>query len=288
MLKSFLLLLIINNILLAEGIFINTVISFNPGSGQNIGQSKDYFPQNIFGPPSRIASESVPESSPDNILSIGLGGEIIVANNQYIIKDGIGPDFTIFENAFINPINGKVFAEPATVSVSQDGIKWYDFPYEYSSLKGCAGMTPTNGSEDFNNPTISGGDQFDLSDIGLSYIRYIKIKDITEIILEDKNHYYYDPILSGFDLDAIVYLNYEYQEILSVEVEKYYDYFNISNNYIEFLKVPDIAILNNLEGKEIAKITYPKQIRKGKISSKIVFITLVYGRKEKYFKILIN
>ncbi|OGU57523.1 MAG: hypothetical protein A2X64_04650 [Ignavibacteria bacterium GWF2_33_9] len=182
---------------------IDTMIAIYPGEGQNSGQSPEYFPQNIFGIPSRIATANTPEVSEDQICSLGLGGEIIVGFKNKYIYDGEGPDFTIFENAFISPINKKVFAEPGIVSVSEDGVNYIQFPYDYNTLEGCAGISPTNGKEDPFDPLVSGGDAFDLSKIGLKKIKYIKIKDFCLEILEDENHEYYDPIMTGFDLDAV-------------------------------------------------------------------------------------
>lgn len=182
---------------------IDTVISFTPGQGQNSGQSPEFFPKNIFGIPSRNASKNIPETNKNEILSLGLGGEIIVSFKNYLVYDGPGADFIIFENAFINPINNKVFAEPAIVSVSIDGKNYIQFPYNIETLDGCAGTKPTNGNADPFDPDVSGGNAFDLSEIGLSYIKYIKIKDVTDSIIINPNHQFYDPTLSGFDLDAI-------------------------------------------------------------------------------------
>ncbi len=201
---------------------IDTVYLFNPGKGQNSGQALDYFPQNIFGLPDTNASELIPSSDPKQICSLGLGGEIIVGFKNYIIFDGNGPDFTIFENAFINPVTKKIFAEPAKVSVSEDGINFFEFPYNLLTLEGCAGLTPTNGKGDPFDPQKSGGDKFDLATIGLKRAKFIKITDICNNILDNPNHPFYDPIISGFDLDAVVGLNL-ISEINNYEIEKKQD-----------------------------------------------------------------
>lgn len=186
---------------------IDTVYHVKWGYGQNQGQSPEYFPANIFGKPDSNANRNIPTSSPYEICSIGLDGEIIVGFKNFLIFDGPGPDFTIFENAFINPVTNKVFAEPAEISVSYDGVHFYSFPFDSLNLKGCAGITPTNGAQDCFNPEVSGGDKFDLAEIGIQQAKYIKIRDVTNLILSNSNHPYYDPILSGFDLDAVVGLN---------------------------------------------------------------------------------
>lgn len=183
--------------------YIDTVFNFKPGEGQNSGQSMEFFPVNIFGPPSTKASFNIAEMSESEICSIGLGGEIIVGFKDSFLYDGEGPDFTIFENAFVNPINQRVFAEPGVVSVSEDGINYIEFPFNSETLEGCAGTKPTIGIEDPFNPAKSGGNQFDLKLVNLMKIKYIKIKDYCEKILHNSNHQFYDPIISGFDLDAI-------------------------------------------------------------------------------------
>ncbi len=183
---------------------IDTVLYFKPGEGQNSGQASIYFPQNIFNLPNTKASQWVPASSPEDVCSIGLGGEIVVGWKDFELTDDEGADFTIFENPFINPANQKVFAEPGVVSVSYDGINFYEFPFDSITLEGCAGIIPTNGSADFCNPLESGGNAFDLATVGLKKIRWIKIKDFTYWLLEQKDHPFYNPILSGFDLDCVV------------------------------------------------------------------------------------
>lgn len=186
---------------------IDTVFWFYPGKGQNFGQDSAYFPMNIFNLPDTNASESIPSASPKNICSIGLGGEICVGFKDYFVIDGEGEDFTIFENAFLNPVTKRVFAEPAVVSVSEDGVVFYEFPWDYYTLQGCAGTKPTNGKSNPFDPKESGGNSFDLAVLGLKKIRYIKIKDICDTVLQNPNHPFYDPIISGFDLDCVVGLN---------------------------------------------------------------------------------
>jgi hypothetical protein len=202
----------------------DTLISFKPGSGQSFGQESEYFPQNIFGLPDTNGSQNAPSSDPGQVCSIGLGGEIILGFRNYILIDGEGPDFTIFENAFNNPVTSRVFAEPAKLSVSKDGINFKEFPFDSLTLKGCAGIIPTNGKEDPFNPEVSGGNCFDLKDVDLDSIRFIKISDICQIVLDNPGHPYYDPIISGFDLDAVV--SWQLVEDSHTDVAKYQDITN--------------------------------------------------------------
>ena len=188
---------------------IDTVYYFQPGTGQANGQGPEYYPDNIFGLPDTNAAESVGSANPEEILSLGLNGKIIVGFKNYEIIDGPGPDFTIFENAFINPINNKVFCEPAKIAVSSDGINFIEFPFDSLTLDGCAGTKPVYGKADPFDSEQSGGNSFDLSDLGISKVTHIKITDITEMIINNPEHDYYDVTLSGFDLDAVVGLNLE-------------------------------------------------------------------------------
>jgi len=136
-----------------------------------------------------------------------LDGEITVGFKDYIVVNKPGPDFIIFENVFINPVNDKYFAEPAVVSVSSDGINFVSFYFDSLTLAGCAGITST-----FGNPADyekCGGDKFDIAVLGIDTISHIRIKDISRMLLENEEHPYYDAIISGFDLDAVIGLNYE-------------------------------------------------------------------------------
>ncbi len=186
--------------------FADSVALFIKGTGSWVNQNPPYFPDNVLGPPASNASYSVPAVSPDDICSLGLGGEIILAFTNNAIVDGDGPDFTVFENAFqilYGPRAGEIFAEPGKVAVSKDGINFFEFPFDSLTLNGCAGVTPTNGSADPTNPDSSGGDSFDLATVGLDTAYFVKITDITSIILSDTSNPYYDYTANGFDLDAV-------------------------------------------------------------------------------------
>lgn len=181
--------------------WIDTVIAFRPGAGQDFG--REYFPHNIFGPPDTAARADRPSANPRQILSLGMGGEIVVGFKGRTVVNGPGADFVIFENAFQTP-TGKVFIEPAVVSVSRDGLHWYSFSWDSTTLEGCAGRTPTHSDvSDLLDPTQSGGDWFDLDILGVDSIRYIRITDITGWLASRPWHPLWDPTLSGFDLDAV-------------------------------------------------------------------------------------
>ncbi len=205
--KLFVILVLVSEIILAQNDpFADSVIYYNWGTGDFANQNPPYFPGNVLGEPSRNATETVPENDPYEICSLGFGGEIIIAFTDNAIVNGEGVDFTVFENAFrirYGARAGEIFAEPAKVAASKDGITFYEFPFDSLTLEGLAGKTPTNGAADPTNPDSSGGDSFDLSDIGLDTVYFMKITDVTEIIREP-SHPFFDPTANGFDLDAVV------------------------------------------------------------------------------------
>lgn len=184
---------------------IDTLFSIKWGTGQEFG--RDFFPKNIFGLPDTSARETIPSVDPNQVVSLGENGEIIVGWKNSIIVDGEGNDFYIFENCFLWG-DDKLFTEPGIVSVSKDGIIFKSFPFDPLTLKGLAGTRPTYGSGNITNGDF-GGDGFDLSTIGMDSIRFVKIKDTTTLVKSDTKHPFYNPIATGFDLDAIVGVHFK-------------------------------------------------------------------------------
>ncbi|MCX6141401.1 MAG: hypothetical protein NTX15_11350 [Candidatus Kapabacteria bacterium] len=171
----------------------DTVLRFTPGTGQTNGQGPVFFPANVLRGPSRIATEYVPDTDPREICSLGLGGSIVLGYRSAALVDGQGADFIVVENTF-RYSDQRVYAEPAHVEVSADGVLWKAFPFDSATLVGCAGITPL-------------GDSFDLALIGVDSVRWIRLTDVTSIIIKDPKHAYYDPTLSGFDLDVVIGLH---------------------------------------------------------------------------------
>jgi len=169
------------------------------------------------------------------------GGSVVLRFKDNLVANGEGDDFTIFENAFY--IGGSLerrWMEPAIVSVSQDGTNFYTFPYDYvphfngdgsinyyvpySYFRGFAGISPVfsnGGSPDPRDPSVSGGDSFNLSDItakSLSWIQFVKITATGDkwLVDPDGDRVRHTPDLgslsgagsSGFDLDAVCAINY--------------------------------------------------------------------------------
>jgi hypothetical protein len=174
---------------------IDTVLSFVPGRGQNIGQSPAFFPQNIFRGPDAKSNDTVPSVDPREVCSLGFGGSIVVGSQRAVCVDRPGIDVTIYENVFRVQGQSKIYAEPATVELSTDGLTWVEVPCSFDTFEGCAG-------------TVVGGSGIDLANVGIDSVRWIRITDVTEQLLGRRNHPLYDPTLSGFDLDAVVYHHY--------------------------------------------------------------------------------
>lgn len=185
----------------------DSLISVTPGTGAGYGAA--YVPSNVLGLPDTTGRGDVAAIDPRQILSLGLGGEIVLMFKHHPIIDGPGPDFTVFENAFYYTIgaNERIYAEPGEISVSADGVHFVPFPFDSLTLRGCAGVTPTNGDRDPADPSVSGGDSFDLRDVGMDTVRYVRIRDVTSVIINNPQSPFRDPTLNGFDLDAVVAVN---------------------------------------------------------------------------------
>ncbi|MGH2652156.1 MAG: hypothetical protein ACRDHK_13220, partial [Actinomycetota bacterium] len=185
-----------------------------------------------FGPP----GEATPTTGSLSVMSLGKGGEIVLEFNESEIVDGPGPDFIVFENPFFctgvpqsatDPY--RVFAEPGSVAVSDDGVNFRTIPFSSAALSmvgsgctdkvllqqliGLAGITPnfTGNYTIPDDPLLfdpsapggvsgHGGDAFDLATVGLTHARFVRITDSnlpTGIPGSSE----------GFDLDAIVALH---------------------------------------------------------------------------------
>lgn len=185
----------------AQPISADVMVAFAPGDGQNIGQGPVFFPRNVLDMPDTSARRDMASADPRRVCSIGLDGSITLGYRDHAVVDEPGIDLVVFENAFYYS-TGRLFAEPGRVSVSRDGITWHTFSCDVRTLQGCAGVTPTD-------PALpnGGGDGFDLAEVGIDSVRYVRIDDLTRQVLEDPTNPYWDPSLSGFDLDAIVALH---------------------------------------------------------------------------------
>lgn len=221
--------------------FPDDVVEFVAGA--NAGHGRAYFPENVLGPPNGNSNPQTPTYSEQDILTLGTGGHIVLEFSTNQIIDGPGADFTVFENP-VQPIDkpDQTFSDTAVVAVSGDGYTWHTFPFDMlssappelpkkSNYIGISGVqpsfsSPSNGISPFD-PAVSGGDQFDLADVGLPHARFIRITDSgdarfrpqrdaqDEVVTDWGNQTDPDPTqpdsatFAGFDLDAVAALHTE-------------------------------------------------------------------------------
>lgn len=209
--------------------YADAVDSFAIGASGGFNQT--FLPDVVLGPP----TGSGLYGGTLGAFSLGLDGEIVVAFTDNVIVDGPGVDFTVFENPFFQTglfdVLELLFSEAGRVSVSQDGIAWYAFPCanafgDAPYYSGCAGVYPvlSNGDAGARHPSIptlappiesfigqqqpnvpipdgSGGDSFDLADVGLAWARYVRIEAADHVVGPA------GPDNAGFDLDAVAAVN---------------------------------------------------------------------------------
>jgi YVTN family beta-propeller protein len=204
--------------------WVDEVVSFAPGLGAELDTV--YFPFNVLGPPdqSRILSTHNPRNSPQEVLNLGHGGEIVLMFKDNLgIKDGPGVDFTVFANVLTSSVDQKPLIEAGIVAVSQDGTDFFEFPYDLETWSGLAGVTPTKDPYHFMDPAHSGGDSFDLADVGLAWAKYVKITDLGDLKKEG-------PANGSFDLDAVVAVHIAYNAVEKQETEEFRT-FHMEPNY---------------------------------------------------------
>jgi hypothetical protein len=155
------------------------IVYFKAGNRDNGGllvpMNSDYISA-LQGPDffSSFADNQKQQSMEDilsRVLSLGHGGELMikVKNNGFIYNKS-GFDFAIYENAVkAGNINHHEFAFVGVSDREQPStFKWFICKPEQNILHGCAGAVPTT----------DGGDQFDLSEVGLEKVKYIVIRDM--------------------------------------------------------------------------------------------------------------
>ena len=171
--------------------FADAIVSFSPGKDAGFGQ--DELPDIVLGPPLGGGASA---GSLD-VLSLGEGGEIILEFTDRIVVDGPGIDLLIFENPFPG------WLEPGLVAVSEDGKTWHEWSCDVDAepYTGCAGvgavLSHPDNCIDATDPTVAGGDGFDLAELGLSRARFVRIRDLVGVGQ------------GSFDLDAISIVNDE-------------------------------------------------------------------------------
>lgn len=204
----------------ADGdIFADAVVDFSPGPGG--GWNAEDLPEVALGPPQ--ASATTGGENLEDTLSLGRGGHVTLEMTDFWIVDGDGPDFIVFENPLVSVFG--LWTEPAIVEVSADGETFHAFPCEvtpeifadglpsYEDTPGlprcwygvksegaCAGVHAV-GEAPWDDSFTAGGDPFDISDVGLEYARFVRIRDagVPHCPVAAKK--------VGFDLDAVAIIH---------------------------------------------------------------------------------
>ena len=213
----------------AEGPFPDRVAELIIGDAGGFNQ--DFLPDIVLGGP---RGGGMFKGSLD-VLSLGRGGQITLEFVESEVVDRPGVDFTVFENAFMTSEGtktGKPFAEPGRVLVSADGFLFTEFPCALDDsahvYPGCAGDYPVFANSDDPSspppttptttpitsiidlpldpqplpPSGSGGDSFDLADVGVASARFVRIVSGPGALPAGNGQ-------AGFDLDAVVAVNWQ-------------------------------------------------------------------------------
>jgi hypothetical protein len=176
--------------------WIDVVRSFTPGAFAGFGQAD--LPWIVFGPP---VPGGATQGSTD-VLSLGHGGVVEFSFRDNVVFDGPGDDLVIFENAFhIGSPTGSLFTEYAFVEVSDEDRVWKRFPFDPSTGEGLAGGTAVADVVDDPLDAQAGGDRFDLEDVGLQFVRHVRLVDAGDEI-DDVGNNVAPANQGGFDLDA--------------------------------------------------------------------------------------
>ncbi|MDI9318994.1 MAG: T9SS type A sorting domain-containing protein [Phycisphaerales bacterium] len=221
----------------------------------------------ISGKPVLGDSTDVLGFADGNVVSLGDSG---VATIKFVqaIYNGVGPDFSVFENGFQNPDNiEEAFLELAFVEVSSDGEHYYRFPATSNTTT----TTQVKGTGDYMNAryinNLAGkyitqyGTPFDLDDLkdvsglNLNYITSIRIIDVVGSVAAYQSFDHLGQIINdpyptpfptgGFDLDAVGAINVLGDVINAVHLSEASIFPNPANDKL-YITIPD-AIADNAE-----------------------------------------
>jgi hypothetical protein len=188
--------------------FVTQVVSATYGDCAGFGLPS--MPDVVLGPPVGAGASA----GGLDVVSLGFEGEIVLGFGDNAIVDGPGVDFIVFENAFYvgGDATRGIAKDLAEVSVSDDGVTWTPFPCmpgASAPYGACAGWhavyaAPGNGISPVD-PAQAGGDPYDLADLGLARVRFVKIRDLggTPCASDPASKATND----GFDLDAVAIVN---------------------------------------------------------------------------------
>jgi hypothetical protein len=178
-----------------------------------------------FGLPALVLGPSQTDggTDPGDVFSLGDGGFITLYFDAGI-GDGIGNDFAVFENGFVDQGSGFFFGEFAFVEVSTDGLDFARFPatsLQASPVGAFAVVDPTDYHNLAGDQLIGFGTGFDLGDLwddplvqnatlDLTDVRFVRIVDVIGdgSTVDQASEPIYDPYATafasgGFDAEAV-------------------------------------------------------------------------------------
>lgn len=207
--------------------FASQVVSYTSGSNAAPGYGD---PNTALGSPARTTGSGpfdgdvTPFNAPyaaSDVVSIGAGGSLVVRFDHPVSDAAANPygvDLLLFGNAFLGLDFGTgladgtlIFTEPGLISVSQDGVTWFDVPgltadgslfptLAYQNPPGpfdFGGTVPTSytravnpalSAADFAGLTTAqiaalyggsgGGTGIDLAPLGLPWIEYVRVSQL--------------------------------------------------------------------------------------------------------------
>ena len=192
-----------------------SVVSYAPSSGVSGGWSNASL---VLGPVTGDLFDvaSLGDLSGSQMVAGAVAGRMTVHFAEPI-REVSGADFSVFENGFLQgSVAGMMFGELAYVEVSADGVNFVRFPSRSltSGVVGSYGtMDPTNvynlAGKHLNALGSSWGTPFDLSEVGLASVSYVRLVDIPGNggFFDSVGHSIYDPWLTvgsgGADVEAI-------------------------------------------------------------------------------------
>ncbi|MCA9771187.1 MAG: thrombospondin type 3 repeat-containing protein [Myxococcales bacterium] len=201
--------------------YADAVVSFEQGDGGGFGAGS--LPDIVLGAPQGGGARR----ASSDVLSLGDGGAITLEFTDNSVVDGPGDDLVVFENVtYLGGDPTNRFTEVARVSVSADGVTFFTFetsvddardpgdPARYVGFAGVACVDaldaapgdPPCGNGDEGLEGI-GGDRFDLADLGLAAIRFVRIGDAGAGVVDAGNLFAQPTASRGFDLDAVAGLH---------------------------------------------------------------------------------
>lgn len=268
-------------------------------------------PMNIEIPTNGLASFGdisnalgLAEGNSTNVVSLGDGGSAILTFASPIMN-GNGPDFTVFENGFVDN-----YMELAFVEVSSDGVNFVRFP-SISETQTATQIGPFDYNDCRFVHNLAGnfkqgyGSPFDLDDlvdssgIDLSAITHIKIIDVIGSINPSYGSYDSQGTLindlfptnfesSGFDLDAVGVINM--QPLIVKDLDLDYNLSIYPNPTLDVLHIHASELLTieliDCYGKILANFApqYSHSIQTKKYNSPFIFMKITNQKNQTTIK----